>query len=81
METRRPNIECHGPIAEHDQACAVLHDKPAVYDLSTGVFQPSWYAQEQMGYRLVRADTAIKRLVLRLFFRATQPERDGRGNG
>lgn len=69
METHKPTIEVHGPVAFHDQACAVYHNEPAsaVLDLSTGVFQPCWQAQ-QYGWRLVKADTWFKRLALRVAF-------------
>ena len=61
-----PHIHYEGPIAFHTQRCAVLPEQHAVLDLSTGVFHPSWIAQDQ-GWRLVRADTFLQRLALRLF--------------
>lgn len=64
----KPNIEYHGPCAEHDQPCAVYyHTEPAVLDMNTGVFQPSWKAQAD-GWALVRANTPFKALVLKLIF-------------
>jgi len=68
MNMRKPNIEVHGPMAEHDQACAVLHreNQPAVYNLGTGVFQPSWKAQEK-GYRLIKAVSPLQKFLLRFF--------------
>ena len=69
METRKPDIQILGPVAIHNQACAVYHNEPAsaVLDLNTGVFQPCWQAQKY-GWRLVKADTWVKRLALRLAF-------------
>ena len=68
MKTKKPNIETHGPIARHNQACAVLHseNQPAVYNLGTGIFHPSWKAQEK-GYRLIKAATPFQRFLLRFF--------------
>jgi len=61
-----PLIHCEGPVAFHTQRCAVLPGQHAVLDLNAGVFRPSWTAQQQ-GWRLVRADTWLRRLALRLF--------------
>ena len=63
---REPWVLIHGPAAEHDQRCAVLEGEHAVLDLNAGVFCPSWKAQGQ-GWRLVKADTWLRRLALRLF--------------
>jgi hypothetical protein len=63
---REPTIQYYGPVAFHDMRCAVLPGHHAVLDIATGVFHPSWAAQEQ-GWRLVRADTWWRRLLLRLF--------------
>lgn len=62
---REPRVEIHGPIATHDQRCAVLSGQHAVLDLNRGVFKPSWKAQE-LGWQLVCADTWWKRLLVRL---------------
>jgi hypothetical protein len=59
-------IDVLGPIALHNHRCAVLHDEYAVLDLSRDVFQPSWKAQE-MGWRLVKADTWLQKMALCLF--------------
>jgi hypothetical protein len=69
MERHKPTIEFHGPAATHDMPCCVdyLVNEPAVYDMSCGVFMPSWKAQ-QRGWRLVYANTAFKRWLLRTFF-------------
>ena len=67
MEPRTPNVVVHGPVAEHDQCCAVYNTESAVLDLSEGVFLPSWRAQKN-GWHLVRARTRLQRLALRLFF-------------
>lgn len=65
MEPREPTIEVYGPVATHDQRCAVLPGESAVLDLDTGRFQPSWAAQAQ-GWRLVRARNWWQRIALRL---------------
>ncbi len=68
MKTRVPNIENHGLMAFHDQACPVYSTtEPAVFDCNTSIFHPSWRAQGQ-GWRLVKADTWLKRLALRVAF-------------
>ncbi len=66
MPPPEPRIHYEGPVAFHTQRCAVLPGQHAVLDLNAGVFRPSWAAQEQ-GWRLVRADTWLRRLALRLF--------------
>lgn len=64
----RPTIEFHGPVAKHDMPCAVYHTRAyAVLDCNTGVFHPSWYAQGA-GWKLVKAESWLQRLVLRMFF-------------
>jgi len=41
VEIHRPTIVTDGgPWAEHDQACAVCHERKATLDLSAGVFLP-----------------------------------------
>lgn len=72
MNPREPEIEVHGPVAAHDQRCAVLPGTSAVLNLSIGVFEPSWKAQSQ-GWRLVQARTWLQRLALRLAFGAREP--------
>jgi hypothetical protein len=67
MKARKPTIQDYGIVAEHDMACAVYAEKSAVLQLNTGVFQPSWEAQEN-GWRLVHARNRFQRLVLRLLF-------------
>jgi len=42
-----------GPWATHNMPCCIYKDKPAVYQLSGGVFLPSWKAQKE-GYMLVK---------------------------
>ena len=54
MELLRPTVVDHGPVCDHNMPCAVLAGEPAVLNGSTGVFQPSWKAQEK-GWMLVRA--------------------------
>jgi hypothetical protein len=62
-----PEIEFVGPgVARHNQACAVYHhDTSAVLNCNTGVFHPSWKAQQE-GWRLVRADNWWKRLLVNM---------------
>ena len=66
LPPREPLIHYEGPVAWHNQRCAVLPGEHAVLDLTAGVFRPSRSAQAQ-GWRLVRADTWLRRLALRLF--------------
>lgn len=63
-----PTIEYHGPVATHDQSCAVYHHlgAPAVLNMSRGVFEPSWEAQKD-GWHLIHARTLLQRLLLRFF--------------
>lgn len=67
MKVRYPEIEFVGPgVAMHNQACAVYHhDTSAVFDCDTGVFHPSWKAQQD-GWRLVKADRWWKRFLVAL---------------
>lgn len=69
MEMHKPNIEFHGPAAQHDMPCAIdyLVLEPAVLNMSKGVFEPSWAAQER-GWRLIQAKSALQRWLLRTFF-------------
>lgn len=67
MTRHKPTIVFHGPAAEHDQTCAVFHDEYAVYECNSGVFAPSWRAQEH-GWYLVRAKGIFGRWMLRTFF-------------
>ena len=68
MKTRKPDIELHGPVASHNQACAVFHrsGESAVFDINRDIFAPSWKAQEQ-GFHLVHAQTGFQRFLLRFF--------------
>lgn len=66
LPPQEPHIHYEGPVAFHTQRCAVLTGQHAVLDLNAGVFRPSRAAQEQ-GWHLVRADTWLRRLALRLF--------------
>lgn len=65
MEPREPTIEVHGPVATHDQRCAVMPGESAVLDLNAGVFLPSWKAQAE-GWHLVQARTWLQRMALRV---------------
>lgn len=63
MQLMKPTVETDGgPWATHDMPCAVYQDKPAVLDLSTGMFHPSWRAQEE-GWMLVRVPRWAKWIV------------------
>ena len=54
MKLMKPTVETDGgPWAIHDMPCAIYQDKPAVLDLNTGMFHPSWRAQED-GWMLVK---------------------------
>ena len=70
-ETRSPTMTDLGIAVEHDQACAVYFEpdniKPAVYCCNTGVFQPSWQAQNE-GWKLVKAKNFFQRWLLHTFF-------------
>lgn len=57
-----------GPWASHDYPCPVFRDRPAVLNLSKGIFEPSWEAQDK-GYHLVKVDTYLKKLLYELFFK------------
>lgn len=58
-----------GPWVAHDQPCAVDWKKSAVYDMDTGVFHPSWSAQQD-GWTLVRSQSRLGQWILRTFFKA-----------
>lgn len=50
----QPRVETDGgPWATHNMPCCVHSEYPAVYDLGTGMFHPSWKAQEE-GWALVK---------------------------
>ena len=68
MEPREIKIDIQGPFARHDLPCAVHYSaqESAVLDLGSGVFHPSWAAQEQ-GWHIIKADTWYKKLALRVF--------------
>lgn len=54
VEIHRPAIVTDGgPWAMHDMACAVCHDRKAVLDIGTGIFQPCWSCQSS-GWTLAR---------------------------
>ena len=60
MNLHKPTIVFHGPAATHDMACAVCHNKHAVYCLNTGTFSPCWECQEA-GWILHRATSWLSR--------------------
>jgi hypothetical protein len=51
MPIHKPTIEVFGPVATHDQACAVCGSRHAVLDLNDGHFHPCWACQD-LGWRL-----------------------------
>jgi hypothetical protein len=57
-----PTVESHGPVCVHNIPCAVYQDEPAVINCNTGIFQPSWKAQEE-GYMLVKAPKWLRWLI------------------
>lgn len=70
LKPRSPEFIDLGICVDHDQACAVYHTEgvqPAVIELNTGVFQPSWKAQQE-GWRLVQAKTKFQRWLIEFFF-------------
>lgn len=64
MVRHQPSIEFHGPVAIHNQACAVYWLESAVYEFGDGAFHPSWKAQER-GWRLVHCNR-LQLFVLKL---------------
>ncbi len=72
MDVHNPELIFHGPCVEHDYACPVHRNLPAVLNMSTGVFEPSWKAQEE-GWALVKADSWFKKFVLRKVFGIREP--------
>jgi len=55
------------PFCSHNYPCPVYFNLHAVYDMNEGIFKPSWKAQNE-GFRLIKADTKIKRFIIRVFF-------------
>jgi hypothetical protein len=60
-----------GPWCTHNMPCPIFRDKHAVLNMNTGVFHPSWHAQES-GWKLVKADTRVGKWILRRFFEETK---------
>lgn len=67
-----PTVDDHdsGLVADHNMPCIVQNGvyrdvEPAVIDLNSGIFHPSWRAQRD-GWFLVRARSKWQRLVCRL---------------
>lgn len=73
MNPHQPTIEYHGPCAQHDQCCPVIYSEPAVIDMNSGVFHPSWRAQ-RAGWALIKAETKFQRLVARVVFGIKSPK-------
>ncbi len=53
-----------GPWAEHNMPCAVKQSEPAVLDLGTGIFMPSWEAQRD-GWMLIKAPKWLRGFLKR----------------
>ena len=68
LRTFIPSIyDYTGITIDHNMPCCVLKgDAPAVYNMSEGVFEPSWKAQA-VGWHLVKADTKLKKWILKFF--------------
>jgi len=68
MEDFKPTIVTDGgPWANHNMPCAVYDQKEkAVLNLNSGVFQPSWKAQ-QNGWHLIKVKNKFQKLVLKFF--------------
>ena len=64
MELLKPTIEPYGPAVSHNMPCAVHRDKPAVLQGNSGVFLPSWKAQEE-GYMLLKVPKWLRRFLKR----------------
>lgn len=41
------NLVIHGPVATHRMPCATCGQRPAVYIMNTGRFQPCWKCQRE----------------------------------
>lgn len=71
IDPRSPEFIDHGIVVEHDQACCVYHSgeeiRSAILECNTGIFHPSWHAQEA-GWKLVQAKTRFQRWLLNTFF-------------
>jgi hypothetical protein len=61
MEVHKPQIEFHGPAAEHDVACPIFGPKYHAV-LSDGIFQPSWKAQHE-GWMTVKAPKWLQKFL------------------
>lgn len=67
MRLLTPYIDTDGgPWAKHNYPCPVYRKLPAVIDVGTGIFSPSWEAQRD-GWHLVQAK-GWRLFVLRLLF-------------
>jgi len=67
IELHKPIIENHGIVSFHDYACPVCHEKHAVLDMSTYIFQPCWKCQER-GFKIKKK---IKRGLFERIFKGT----------
>jgi hypothetical protein len=73
LQPRKPEFLDLGIVVEHNQACCVYHSgadiRSAVIECNTGVFHPSWRAQQE-GWKLVQAKSWFQRWLLNTFFDA-----------
>ena len=64
MELHIPKVVTDGgPWADHDQACAVCREEPAVLDLTSGCFDPCWKCQTK-GWKLVQRTGRFRKWLL-----------------
>ena len=64
------NVHDSGLLANHNMPCSVMNGtykdhEPAVLDLNTGVFHPSWRAQRD-GWLLLKVTKRWQRFICRL---------------
>lgn len=79
METFKPTIIFHGPVAEHDMPCAVCHSNPAVYNFDGAIFEPCWQCQSYE-WRLVKVVKPIH-AFFRWIFRSPESKWSRAPNG
>ncbi len=64
---REPKLILEGPVAFHNQRCAVYAGQHAVYQINEGVYHPSRMAQRD-GWFLIQATTRIQKWVHKFFW-------------
>ena len=67
MKLLKPNMVVVGPSADHNMPCCVYGDRPAIYNMSNGIFYPSWKATEE-GWRLVHLHNRLERFIFKVLF-------------